>query len=87
MNEMQKKMRELGIFKNQILISSENGKTMLHQDDMIAYNSWFLTEYHDVDKIIYRGDVSKAPMDISEVLSKIGNPKSVIITFSTKDTY
>ena len=90
MSEMQKKIKELGIFKNQTLLSEQNGKTMLHQDDMTSYNSWFLTEYHGVDKILYRGESSKAPLNIpnlKEGLEKIGNPKNVIITFSTKDVY
>lgn len=89
MREDCKKMRELGIFKNQTELSNENGKTMLHQDDMTSYNSWFLIEHHFVDKVIYRGDASKAPNipNLKEGLEKIGNPKNVIITFSTKDTY
>jgi len=94
--EEKKKMKELDIFKNSIKLDDGNprlGTLMLHQDDMTVYNSWFLTEDHDVDKIIYRGDSGKIPSDlvvkynISESLGKIGNPKNVIITYSTKDTY
>lgn len=93
-----KRMRELAIFKNNTPLKNDNGVLMLHQDDMSMYNSWFLTEYHGVDKVIFRGESTKLsngiieeykiPKDIYEAsLSKIGNPKNVIITYSTQDTY
>ena len=88
--EARKKVRELGVFQNRTILKSDDGVLMLHQDDMATYNSWFLTEYHDVDKVLYRGLSEKAPSDIpnlKEGLGKIGNPKNIIVTFSKKDTY
>jgi hypothetical protein len=85
-----KKMRELGIFKNKTQLQSDNGILMLHQDDMMSYNSWFLTNYHLIDKVVFRGKIDDVPNDIlniKEGLMKIGNPKNVIITFSNQDTY
>lgn len=83
-----KKMREIAIFRNMIMISNEEGKvTMLHEDDMSTYNSWYLTEYHSVDKVLFRGESSSLGEDMKSYLDKIGNPKKVIITVSTKDTY
>ena len=87
--EVYKKMREIKIFRNLTPLNSE--KTLiLHQDDMQSYNSWFLTSHHSVDKVVYRGLASNAPSDIEnlkEGLEKIGNPKNILITFSTQDTY
>ncbi len=86
--ETRKKMRELAIFRNKIVINKrENLTTVLHQDDMINYNTWFLIEHHGVDKVIYRGSPDKSPIDITDELIKLGNPKNVIITQSTQDTY
>lgn len=89
--EVKKKVRDLGIFKNQVQLENKgNGILMLHQDDMTVYNSWFLTEHHDVDEVVYRGLSENAPNtlpNIKECLEKIGNPKNIIVTFSTKDTY
>lgn len=88
--ESNKKMRELGIFKNSTKLDTKNGVLMLHQDDMTTYNSWFLTEHHGIDKIVYRGVSENAPSDLpnlKESLVKLGNPKNVIVTFSTEDTY
>lgn len=87
--KMKKKVRDLGIFQNRTVLDSTDGTLMLHQDDMATYNSWFLTEYHDVDKVVYRGSVDNAPdiQNLKEGLTKIGNPKNIIITFSKKDTY
>lgn len=88
-DEVIKKMREIAIFQNKTALNNE-GTMFLHQDDMQTYNSWFLTEYHSVEKILYRGSSSNAPSDIqnlNESLNKIGNPESILITYSTKDTY
>ena len=88
-NEIMVKMREMGIFKNKTSLNSE-GTMMVHQDDMPSYNWWFLTSYHFVDKVIYRGLASNAPSDIQnlkESLDKIGNPKTILITYSEQDTY
>lgn len=87
--EVIKKMRDIAIFKNKTPLNQE-GTLMLHQDDMRTYNSWFLTSYHLVDKVVYRGLVKDAPADIEnlkEALQKIGNPESIIVTYSTQDTY
>lgn len=84
-----KKMRELAIFKNQTPLNPEK-TLMLHQDDMSQFCSWFLTSYHFVDKVIYRGLSKEAPSDIEnlkECLDKLGNPKHILITYSTQDTY
>ncbi len=92
-NKTNKKMRELGIFKNSTKLSTDHSKNeilMLHQDDMPSYNSWFLTEYHGVNKVVYRGLSENAPSDLpnfKESLDKLGNPKSIIVTSSTEDTY
>lgn len=91
--ESKKKMRELGIFKNNTKLSTDhqsNGVLMLHQDDMLMYNSWFILENHGVDEILYRGTSDKIPTNLPNIkngLDKLGNPKNVIITFSQKDTY
>lgn len=88
LNEIQR-MRDLGIFKNKTPLNKEC-TLMLHQDDMKSYNSWFLTSYHYVDKVIYRGKAKDAPVEIEnlqEALEKIGNPENIIVTFSTQDTY
>lgn len=95
MSEQEKKMRDINIFKNKIKL---NDNLVLHQDDMTSYNSWFLTEYHGVDEVVFRGTPDKLPIDVISKhkiskdlyegsLSKIGNPKNILITFSTKDTY
>lgn len=88
------KMRELSIFKNRTELNDKGGIVMLHQDDMTPYNSWMLTEYHGVDKVVFRGELNKIPSDIVEkykinndTLNKIGNPENVIITYSEQDTY
>lgn len=94
------KMRDLGIFKNKIDLTTSKvkGKLMLHQDDMPAYCSWFLVEHHLVDNVAFRGEPAKlttAIMDkynlskeaIDNSLVKLGNPKSIIITVSSQDTY
>lgn len=88
MEKNMKKMRELKIFQNKVSLNGES-TVMLHEDDMQTYVSWFLTEYHLVDKVLYRGLSSKAPDidNLRESLDKIGNPKYVIITESTQDTY
>lgn len=83
-----KKMRELKIFRNMMEIDrTETKKTIIHQDDMTAYNSWLLTNYHYIDQIIYRGDSNNLPEKYRPFLPKIGNPKFVIVTESSQDTY
>ena len=85
---IRKKMREIGIFRNMTEISNENGlKTILHKDDMPTYNSWHLTTYHFVDKVLFRGSASDLPDQYKPYLEKIGNPKNVIVTQSSQDTY
>jgi hypothetical protein len=90
-----KKMRELLIFKNNVKL---NDNLVLHQDDMTTYNSWFLTEYHSVEKVVFRGIPDQLPVDVISKykinqdlykvsLNKLGNPKNILVTFSTKDTY
>lgn len=86
--EAYKKMREIAIFRNMVKISEDNGqKTFLHHDDMLQYNSWFLTCYHYVDKVVYRGDSKNLPSEYKSFLESIGNPERVIVTKSTQDTY
>jgi len=81
-------MRDIAIFRNMTEISNESGvKTILHQDDMTMYNSWHLTSYHYVDKVLYRGSSSELPHQYQAFLDKIGNPKNVIVTQSSQDTY
>lgn len=82
-------MRELGIFQNKCQLDN-SGNIMLHQDDMPVYNTWFLTCFHFVDEVIYRGPSSEAPKNIpnlSEGLAKLNQPKNIIITTSKQDTY
>lgn len=87
-NTLKNKMREIKIFRNMTQISNNNGEViMLHEDDMPVYNSWFLISYHDVDEVIFRGESEKINQDWLPLLEKIGNPKKVIVTKSTKDTY
>jgi hypothetical protein len=89
MEKITKKMRELAIFKNQTPLN-ENKTMMLHEDNMQSFNSWFLTSYHFVDKVIYRGLSKDAPTNIENLkdsLEKIGNPKYILVTYSTQDTY
>ena len=87
---MKKKMREIAIFRNKLKVA-EN--TFLHEDDMPTYTTWCLVEDHGVEKVIYRGESNKVPLQVesmysvSENLSKIGNPAKILITFSEKDTY
>jgi len=105
----QTKMRDLCIFKNKVRLSDT---LVLHEDDMKGYNSWFLTEYHGVDKVVFRGSADRLnELDSEEFLQfcyykpgsiviskfkiskglydmylgKIGNPRNILITFSTKD--
>lgn len=88
LKKMSKKMRDLNIFKNKVVLNKiEDTITVLHQDDMSVYLTWFLIENHGVDKVIYRGPSDKSPIDIKDGLIKLGNPKNVIITQSTQDTY
>lgn len=83
-----KKMRDIKIFRNMTEIPNDNGKkTILHHDDMITYNSWFLIQYHSVDSVIFRGKSKDIPEQYKSFLPKIGNPDYVIITSSDKDTY
>ena len=83
-----KKMRELKIFRNMFEIDrTESKKIVIHQDDMSFYNSWLLTNYHYIDKIIYRGDTKNLPEKYRPFLEKIGNPISVLVTESSQDTY
>lgn len=85
---VRKKMREIAIFRNMTEVSNQNGiKTMLHQDDMTIYNGWHLTTYHFVDRILFRGEVKDLPEQYKPLLEKIGNPKNVIVTQSSQDTY
>lgn len=86
--DAQKKMRDIAIFRNMVEVSNVDGViTILHEDDMRTYNSWFLTQYHDVDAVIYRGESKNLPQEYKSFLEKIGNPSSVMVSRSTKDTY
>lgn len=84
-----KKLREVKIFNNRVSLNNSN--MMLHEDDMPVYNSWHLIEFHYVDNLIYRGTVDNLPNNlksqVAECLSKIGNPKNILITQSVQDTY
>lgn len=89
MEKNMKKMRELKIFQNKIPLNNDS-TMMLHEDDMTSFVSWFLTSYHYVDSVVYRGPATSAPTDITnlkESLQKIGNPKNILITISKQDTY
>lgn len=86
--QVKKKMREIKIFRNMTEVSNVNGKiTMIHQDDMQVYNTWFLTTDHSIDEVIYRGDSDGLPDIYKPFLQKIDNPKKVLITSSSQDTY
>lgn len=83
-----KKMRDLGIFQNKIQITQDNKSvTVLHVDEIPSYNGWFLTTYHGIDQILWRGESKDIPSQYKDFLTKIGNPKNVIITKSQQDTY
>jgi hypothetical protein len=89
MEKNMKKMRELAIFQNKISLNDKS-TMILHIDDMPPFASWFLTTFHYVDKVIYRGQSNDAPTDIPNLkdsLQKLGNPKNILITYSEQDTY
>ncbi len=89
------KMRELRIFRRSQLLGDN---ITLHVDDMDCYNSWFLIEHHDIERIIFRGHINKLNdkilQDIGQskealqyALTSIGSPEKILITYTTKDTY
>ena len=83
-----KKMRELGIFQNKIQVTQDNKSvTVLHADEIPTYNGWFLTTYHGIDQILWRGESKNAPSEYKDSITQIGNPKYVIVTQSSEDTY
>lgn len=91
-------MRDLGIFQNKKILSKKDKTIVLHEDNMLVYNSWFLTEYHGVETVIYRGPYNKMPESILPrinqtltqfrySLNEIGTPANILITESSQDTY
>jgi hypothetical protein len=84
----QKKIREIALFSNRIEVNrTNNTKTMIHEDNMPMYNTWHLLAFHLVDEVIFRGPSSELPTEYHSYLEKLGNPKNVIVTKSSQDTY
>jgi len=86
--DIKKQIKNVPIFSNMVEIDTPSSvKTFLHEDGLTIYNSWHLTEYHFIDKILFRGNSSDLPNEYKSYLPKIGNPKNVIVTQSKQDTY
>ncbi len=86
-------MKTLKIFKNRVVLNKDKTVTVLHQDDMDVYKSWFLISDKMVDSVSFRGNASDITNELlqvigisreafSESLDKIGNPSKIIITNS-----
>lgn len=85
---IKKRIREIALFNNKFEISNIGGtKTMIHEDDMPMYNTWHLLAFHLVDDVLYRGNSNDAPNEFKSYIEKLGNPKNVIVTKSSQDTY
>ena len=86
--EVKKKINQIPIFCNMIQVgNTREGKIYLHEDGLPIYNTWHLTEYHFVDKVLFRGNSVDLPEQYKSYLVEIGNPKNVVVTQSIQDTY